>query len=347
VRNARSMSLPGWIAVSVVAIAAAVGAFAILLESPSGQPDADVVSRFQLDLDDHVEIPEELYGFEEVDTHKLTVSHPAVLAVGPDGRIYVGGDNAIEVLTGEGDSLALIPFEGHPASIALRASEDSAGRIYVSQAGRIHVLDDQGKPLEIWNKADRDGVITCLAFAGEELFAADAGNRVVKRFDASGRLISVIGADSPDRDLPGFVIPSPYFDLAVGTDQLLHVANTGMRRIETYSLDGQLQSFWGTTDSTLAGFFGCCNPAHFAILPDGSFVTSEKGIPRVKVYSPVGKFESVVAGPADLGLRAEDLGDARGEDHRPVFDVEVDSNGNVLVLDPRGSLVRVFAPRNK
>ena len=35
----------------------------------------------------------------------------------------------------------------------------------------------------------------------------------------------------------------------------------------------------------MADFFGCCNPAQLAVLPDGRFVTAEKGIPRVKIYS--------------------------------------------------------------
>jgi len=35
---------------------------------------------------------------------------------------------------------------------------------------------------------------------------------------------------------------------------------------------------WGKR-SGIADFFGCCNPAHLALLPDGRFVTSGKGIP--------------------------------------------------------------------
>ena len=92
----------------------------------------------------------------------------------------------------------------------------------------------------------------------------------------------------------------------------------------------------------MSDFFGCCNPAHFAILPDGRFVTSEKGIPRIKVYSAQGQFECVVAGPEQLAVDSRQLSDPRLAADKRVFDVAVDSRGRVLVLDPQARSVRVY-----
>ena len=80
------------------------------------------------------------------------------------------------------------------------------------------------------------------------------------------------------------------------------------------------------------GFNGCCNPAKFAFLPDGRFLTSEKGLVRIKVYSPSGEFESVVAAPS---VFTED-------GHAP--DLAVDEQGNVIALDIDKKMIRFFNP---
>ena len=166
------------------------------------------------------------------------------------------------------------------------------------------------------------------------------------RYSADGELIGRIGANDPDRHVSSFVIPSGYFDLVVdASEETVFVVNPGMGRVESYTFDGQLQSFWGSAGTDIAEFFGCCNPSHLARLPDGKFVTSEKGIPRVKIYSEYGEFESVVAGSGELGVPASAIGDARGEEVPRVFDVAVSSSGDVLVLDSRKQLVRVFRPK--
>ena len=83
-------------------------------------------------------------------------------------------------------------------------------------------------------------------------------------------------------------------------DGLLRVVNPGMHRIEAYTPDGDLESFWGRRVDGIEGFCGCCNPANIAILPDGRIVTAEKGIPRVKVYHGRGQFVAWWPGPEML-----------------------------------------------
>ncbi len=81
----------------------------------------------------------------------------------------------------------------------------------------------------------------------------------------------------------------------------------------------------------MTDFFGCCNPAHFAVLSDGRFVTAEKGLPRIKIYSPQGKFECVVAGQEQFPSIAADLA--------------VDNHDRILVLDSNKSRILVFEPK--
>ena len=81
------------------------------------------------------------------------------------------------------------------------------------------------------------------------------------------------------------------------------------------------------------GFSGCCNPAHFAFLPDGRFVTSEKGLVRVKTYKPSGEFDAVVAAPVKFAEEGK------------APDLAADAAGNVYVLDFDKKMIRVFEPK--
>jgi hypothetical protein len=80
----------------------------------------------------------------------------------------------------------------------------------------------------------------------------------------------------------------------------------------------------------IEGFCGCCNPSHLAILADGSFVTSEKGLPRVKIYNRLGQLVSVVAGPEQF------------DDDAVGLDLAIDSDNKIFVLYPKKKTVRVY-----
>ena len=96
-----------------------------------------------------------------------------------------------------------------------------------------------------------------------------------------------------------------------------------------------LRSNWTATAIQIEGFSGCCNPAHFTFLEDGSFVTSEKGLVRIKIYEQSGKFKSVVAAPNKF----------KEDGHAP--DIAADSAGNIYALDFDSKMVRVFELKQK
>jgi hypothetical protein len=157
-------------------------------------------------------------------------------------------------------------------------------------------------------------------------------------------LLNRIGGKNKVRNIPGFVIPSPYFDLAIADDGLLRVVNPGRHRIEAYTFGGDLEFWWGTYSPNVEGFCGCCNPVNFAILKDGGFVTAEKGLVRVKVYDADGKFAGVVAGPEQL-IEACDAKICQVPTNCQLggFDLAVDNKQQVLVLDTLRNVIRTFA----
>jgi hypothetical protein len=72
-------------------------------------------------------------------------------------------------------------------------------------------------------------------------------------------------------------------------------------------------------------------------LPDGRFVTSEKGLARVKVSSPKGAFENAVAGADAFTKYFEKVNSL------PVaLDVAADSTGRIFIADSLGGAVRIF-----
>jgi outer membrane protein assembly factor BamB len=269
---------------------------------------------------------------------------PTAIAVGPGGRIYIAGDEAIRVFI-EGPNSNFTFFgqiELLSAPRCLTVADD--GKFYIGAKDHVEVYDDQGKQLVNWDSLGDDAVLTSIAVSKNDVFVADAGNRIVLRYDTAGKLINRIGKKDKERNIPGFVIPSPYFDLAVGRDGLLRVVNPGRLRIEAYTFDGDLEFFWGKFSNVdVKGFCGCCNPANFAILDDESFVTCEKGLTRVKIYDVEGTFVGVVAGTEQL----IESGTARicyfpEQCKAGGFDVAVDTAGRIFVLDTIKNVVRIF-----
>jgi hypothetical protein len=191
------------------------------------------------------------------------------------------------------------------------------------------IYDWNGTLIKRWNSYGENAVITSLAVSGENVYLGDAGNRIVYHCNTTGQLEQKIGEKDEHKGIPGFVIPSPYFDVAIDNNGFLWAANTGRHVFENYDPDGSIRTSWGTTSFKIEGFSGCCNPAHFAMMDDNSFVTSEKGMPRIKLYDQHGQFSGVVAAPASFtGSLAPDIA--------------VDKQNRVIALDFERQQVRIF-----
>jgi hypothetical protein len=198
-----------------------------------------------------------------------------------------------------------------------------------------------------WESLGERALLTGLAVKDDDVFVADAGNRIVLHYDSEGTLINKIGEKDERRNIPGFFIPTPYFDLTIAPDGLLRVVNPGNHKIEAYTYDGDLELSWGKFSGTIEGFCGCCNPVSIAILPDESFVTVEKGLIRAKIYDPYGQFVGVVAGPDELGVAGPvKICQFPEQCQCGGFDVAVDAKGRIFVLDTIKNVVRVFSRKD-
>ena len=267
------------------------------------------------------------------------------IAVAPGGEIYVTGDFAIRRFDAAGKQLAEIAAIEPPGAVAV----DANGTVFTTFGNKVWVFNRDGQRIATW-PARENAVFTSIAVSGSAVLVADYGGRCVLHYDRDGKLLGVIGKKDDVRNCPGFVVPSPYFDLAVAPDGLLRVTNPGRHQIEAYTIDGDRGAAWGRFSATEPdGFVGCCNPANFAIVPIpnkphdfAGFVTAEKGLARVKVFDADGKFVGLLA-PADMFARHDELV-AAGPSGEPfaALDVAAGADGRIYVLDGVVGQVHVF-----
>ena len=336
-----------------VLVAIAIAVVALLRLDTTGKRGSGLGKEFIYDAQDLGKIDPNLILYEGSPEHFITsLKTSRAIAIDSKGNMYVAGDKIITIhgyIIGDKGSIAIINNSGDlPPNIKLTdmprcLTIAGDGKIYIGMKDHVQVYDGHGKHLASWQSLGDDAVLTSIAVSKNDVFVADAGNRIVLRYDTTGKLINYIGKKDKDRNIPGFVIPSPYFDLAVGRDGLLRVVNPGRHRIEAYTFDGDLEFSWGTfSNVNIKGFCGCCNPVNFAILDDESFVTCEKGLVRVKIYDADGAFVGVVAGSKQLTGKAGRICNIPAECQARAFDVAVDAHGRIFVLDTHKGVVRIF-----
>lgn len=300
-------------------------------KAPLGEEFTYDVSRFQKTD------PALIRGREE-GRFATGMKRPRYLAVAPDGTVWVAGEGGLRQFTAAGDPAATISLPGAAWSVLVRAD----GRILAGEKDRITILDASGAKTGVWTGFSPGFLPTGLAESKDAIYAADAKNRVVLKLDASGKTLAVIGERNAERGVRGFVIPSPYFCVRVAPDGLLRVSNPGTHQIEAYTPDGAFELAWGKPSFSQEGFCGCCNPVSFDVLPDGGFVTCEKGLPRVKLYDAHGDFTGVLAGPESFPKYLESANGGASEAAMAGIYAAAAPGGKILVLDSIAAEVRRF-----
>lgn len=261
------------------------------------------------------------------------------LATAPNGLVLVAGDRSVKIFTSTGKLEGEIKLDRLPHCLHVAGADE----VLVGLANYFEVYDFSGNRKLRSPRLGAESFLTAAGMREGTVYLADAGNREVLMCDRrTGEITGRFGRKDEPPGAPGFVVPSPYFDLAVGGERL-HIANPGRLRVESYSFDGHFESSWGQPGMAVDRFCGCCNPVYFALASGGRFITSEKGLARVNVYSPAGVFQGAVAGPETL-VDDKELAKRACADCRlgGGFDVALDESGRVLLLDPFRRTVRSF-----
>ncbi len=248
---------------------------------------------FEYNIESYKTIDPELLHYTETNLIPICFQEVSGIALGIEGNIIVTGDQSVLIMKPDGQALSTISTNETANCVHV----DENGDIYLGMNDHIEIYDSDGTKKSQWESLGENALITSIASSEDFVFAADAGNRIVLKYDKRGNILLKIAGKDESRDIPGCVIPSSFFDVSIDPDGFLWVVNTGRHSLENYTFDGDLRTSWGIYSMDIEGFVGCCNPTHITILEDGKFITSEKGIARIKVYNRLGNLESVVAGP--------------------------------------------------
>ncbi|MBI4657965.1 MAG: hypothetical protein HY735_03795 [Verrucomicrobia bacterium] len=296
---------------------------------------------FAYDLSHLPKTDPNLIHYEQVGGFQCPHEEPRRIACGLESLLFLAASNYVSALDPNGGILFEIALSAPPRALA--ASGD--GLVYVSLRDHIEIFDRKGQRRAAWESPGARTWLSGLTVSDNEVFAADAGHRVVLRYDRAGKLLGRIGERNAERDIPGFIVPSPFFDLELARDGLLRITNPGRHRVEAYTPEGDFEFAWGRASSAIEGFCGCCNPIHLALLPDGRSITCEKGLPRVKVYAPDGTFESVVRGPESFPEYAKSSAKDDADGAFGGLDATVDANGRIYILDPVAGEVGIMVKK--
>lgn len=312
----------------LIALAATI-TILVVVDLRQNRTDRRPGNPYELNLDSFTSTDSAWVRYTEVLDLTLNESEKRGIAYGM-GQIWLVGDNYLQAITVEGKPVLKVELPESPSCITTYQSD-----VYIGFTNHIRVFDREGTQKAEWARLGDSTLLTSLAVKDNLLFAADAGKRRVLRYTTDGTLLGEFDGKRDPAAFHGFIIPSPTFDLAIAPDGELWIVNPGEHALENYTTDGRLRGYWDKPAAGLEGFNGCCGPAQIAILPDGSFVTSEKRIVRIKVHRASGELEAIVA-PVELfknGTRAPDL--AVGE------------RGEIYALDFDRKMIRVFERKSK
>ncbi len=246
---------------------------------------------YEFNVDEFKTVDLALISHLEVRQIKVDVGDQGGIAVA-NGQIYFASGQSVKALSPQGRLLSEFKTDEQARCIAANKTMVAVG---YEKEFALYTLNGE---LVLKSGTISDStVITSIAFWNERIVVADAGKRRVLLFDGDLKTREIEGV-SGAKNLHGFIIPSAKFDLAVNASGELWVVNPGMHVLQHYDETGNLINAWDKATLQIEGFSGCCNPAHFTFLPDGRFVTSEKGMPRIKIYQLNGELESVVAPPS-------------------------------------------------
>ena len=272
-------------------------------------------------------VPEEQIGYTEVQQIDTGMAAPTGLALDSAGTVYVCGGSHVFGINGKGARTLQLALTRPATCIAVTPEGD----ILCGVGDHIEVYDRQADAREAWDIPAPAARLSSLVVTADSVFVADAASRAVWRYDRDGNLMARIGEREENGKRTGFIVPGPYLDVCAGDENSVWATNPGRLRVERFAADGTLLATWGLPGMAVDRFCGCCNPTHIAAHPGGGFVTSEKGLARVKEHRRDGSLVCVVAGPAQF--TAETVG----------LDLAVDQSGRVYVLDPKRQVIRVFA----
>ncbi len=247
------------------------------------------------------------------------------VAVGAGRAIHALGDGEVRVFDANGG-----------VARAWKVSEQSAcltvapdGRVLVGAPGRIEIYGAAGNRVGGFSVGEtgKPADVTAVKVVRDGILVADAGARLVRRFDANGVERGLIGNQ---HKTGSFMLPNRSLDIDVDAAGTVYATDTGRHQVTAWTLDGAPVAAFGRFGlAKPEDFVGCCNPVNLAVAPDGCVVTGEKVAARVKVFGPDRALLAVI-GPEHFDPMCTHI------------HLAVDSSGRIVAADPVRRTITIF-----
>jgi len=248
------------------------------------------------------------------------------VAVDSEDTIYSLGDDEIRAFTPQGEFLR--SWKVNPGTACLGIGPD--GRVYTGALGRVEIYTSRGELSGGMAVGDSKtpAAVTAIKFLENEILIADAGARIIHRYDSKGNRLGIVGDKSKTG---GFMLPNKWLDFDVASDGILYATDTGRHRVTGWLPDGSpIGSFGKFGMQNPSDFVGCCNPVNIAVTPDRNIVTAEKMVARVKVFDTQGTLLAYI-GPENFHPKCTNI------------HLTVDSGGRILAADPLQREIKIFS----
>lgn len=206
-----------------------------------------------------------------------------------NNKLFISAGQTIHIYNVEGNRLGSFPVGQDVRDITIDGDE-----IYLLYPARIAVFSMNGEPVREWEACSQLSDYCSFTIAGDAIFVTDAANKEICKYTTEGNFVKFI--QSPRN----FIIPSYTFDIESRNDTI-YCVNSGRHSIETYTLNGDFVTSFGSSGAEAGFFAGCCNPAYISFTSGGTLLTSEKGNPRISCFGRDGKFRSVLLDSKTLG----------------------------------------------
>lgn len=287
--------LPLFIGAVVVAIASG-----FFLRERYGRAPASNLDQIETQAR-HESIPASLPRWHFGERHPLPGGMPQCLATLGDGTILAAVSNVLFRLDPAGRLKSRTVFSAPITALATRnqafaVAFESSIEIHDSTDGTVRRVPSPGEGTR-W---------IALAWGGSEIVAMDFGHRVLWRIRPTGELAGQLKHKGGDRE-GLLILPSPQGGLVALPDGGWALTNPGRLRVEKRDASGDLAGTFGEPGMGLSQFPGCCNPVGLVRLPNGRFVTWQKGLRRVLVHESDGPVVSVVLSAEQLGADEKHL----------------------------------------
>ena len=244
------------------------------------------------------------------------------LAVGPDGRIFMGIAAYYDGYTRDEFVRVFHPYALPNGSLAYSPAPPNGTTPNGTITFGPPVVLDEGLP----PSRDRDVAVG----PNGRIVVSSADNHSVQVYHPNGSLALAFGYFGTLRD--GFDSPT---DVAVGPDGQIAVAEPGRHSIQVFHPNGSLADEFGSLGDADGKFY---TPARVAVGPDGQIAVGDTGKKRIQVFRPdpnngsAYAFDGVAFGSHGYGERQ----------FAALHDVAVGPDGQIAVADDLD--VEVFHP---